>query len=455
MNELESGQNPVIDAIARTFRFQENQTNLRTEILAGITTFLTMAYILVVNPSILSNAIFLQQPEDLFSELVIATAISSAIATVAMGLMANYPFALAPGMGLNAFFAFSVVKALGISWQVALSAVFIEGIIFIVLTLTDIRRQIIAAIPNCLKQATAAGIGFFIAYIGFTGAGIIVSSETTTTTLGNFRQPSTLIALAGIFITSAFIARRLKGALILGILATALLGWILGIAPLPQGIVALPQFPRDLLGQALVGFSQIDASKIWDLVAVTFVFLFVDIFDTIGTLAGVGTQAGYIDERGELPRANQALMADAIGTTIGALLGTSTVTSYIESAAGVSEGGRTGFTAVVVAILFALSIFFIPLISAIPAFATVPALLIVGVLMAGNVRSIRWEDPAESIPSFLTIIIMPLSYSIAEGLAVGFITYPIIKAFQGKLQETTLTMWILAGVFVLRFVFKS
>nr|WP_083888281.1 NCS2 family permease [Pleurocapsa sp. PCC 7327] len=325
----------LLSAIALFFRFQEYQTNFRTEILAGITTFLTMAYILAVNPTILSNAIFLKQPQDLFSELVIATAISSAIATLMMGLMANYPFVLAPGMGLNVFFAFSVVKGLGIDWRVALTSVFIEGVIFIALTLTDIRRQLILAIPSCLKQATAAGIGFFIAYIAFTGSGIIVSSEATTTTLGNFNNPPTLMALVGILITAAFVARRVKGALIWGILATALLGWILRIAPLPTGIVAIPQFPIDLIGQALIGFSQIKLSTIWDFIAVTFVFLFVDIFDTIGTLSGVGIQAGYINAKGELPRANRALMADAIGTTVGAFLGTSTVTTYVRPPAKV------------------------------------------------------------------------------------------------------------------------
>ncbi|MBD1926683.1 NCS2 family permease [Trichocoleus sp. FACHB-90] len=448
-------------AIARFFKFDEFNTNFRTEVLAGVTTFMTMAYILAVNPGILSNAIFLSQPQDLFGELVIATALSSAIATLVMGLTANYPFALAPGMGLNAFFAFSVVLALKIDWRVALSAVLIEGLIFIALTLSSIRSQIIKAIPECLKQATAAGIGLFIAYIGLAGdpqtggAGIIVANPATKTALGNFAQPTTLVAIAGILITAAFVARRIKGALLWGILATALLGWILRIAPAPSGIVALPQWPGDLFGQAVLGLSQIGRTNIWDLVAVIFVFLFIDLFDTIGTLAGVGTQAGYIDENGELPRASEALMADAIGTTVGAVLGTSTVTTYIESAAGVSEGGRTGFTAVVTAILFTLSIFFIPLLSAVPAFATAPALLIVGVLMAGNVRMIRWDDPAESIPSFLTILLMPLTYSIAEGLAIGFITYPLIKSFQGKAHEISLAVWILAGIFVLRFVLMA
>lgn len=445
-------------AIAQFFKFGELQTNFRTEVIAGITTFVTMAYILVVNPLILSNAIFLQESGDLFGELVIATAISAAIATLVMGLYANYPFALAPGMGLNAFFAFSVVLGLGIDWRLALAAVLIEGIIFILLTLSNVRSQIIRAIPECLKRATAVGIGLFIAYIGLAGdpevggAGLIVADAATKTTLGDLGQPPTIMAIFGILITAAFIARRVKGALLWGILATAILGWILNIAGRPSGIVALPQFPVDLVGQAFVGLGQINLSNLSNLVAVVFVFLFVDLFDTIGTLSGIGIQADMINEQGELPRANRALMADAIGTTAGALLGTSTVTTYIESASGVSEGGRSGFTAVVTAGLFVLSIFFVPLFSAIPGFATTAALVIVGVLMMGSVKGINWSDPAESIPCFLTILVMPLSFSIAEGLAVGFITYPLVKAFQGKAQEINIAIWILAAVFLLRFI---
>jgi adenine/guanine/hypoxanthine permease len=450
-------------AIARYFKFAELQTNFRTEIVAGITTFVTMAYILVVNPSILSNAIYLQEAGDLFGELVIATAISAAIATVVMGLLSNYPFALAPGMGLNAFFAFSVVLGLGIDWRLALGAVLVEGIIFIALTLSNIRSLIITAIPECLKRAVAAGIGLFIAYIGLSGnpaappeggygAGIIVADEATKTALGDLSNPYTLMAIVGFFLTAAFIARRIKGALLWGILATAVLGWILGITPAPDGIVALPQLPVDLFGQAVVGLSQLNGTNLTNFIAVTFVFLFVDLFDTVGTLSGIGIQAGMINDRGELPNANQALMADAIGTTAGAILGTSTVTTYIESAAGVSEGGRSGFTAIVTALLFIVAIFFIPVFAAIPAFATAAALVIVGVLMAGNVVGINWSDPAESIPSFLTILMMPLAYSIAEGLAVGFITYPLIKALQGKAHEINIAVWILAAIFVLRFV---
>ena len=445
-------------AIARFFNFEENRTNLRTEVLAGVTTFMTMAYILAVNPGILSNAIFLQQPQDLFGELVIATAISSAIASLLMGLVSNYPFAMAPGMGLNAFFTFSIVKGLGINWRVALTAVLLEGLLTIALTVSNVRTYVVNAIPECLKQATAAGIGFFLAYIALAGdpktggAGLIVANPATKTALGDLSQPPTLMAIAGILLTTAFVARRIQGALLWGILATALLGWILGVAPWPKGIIAFPQWPGDLLGQSIIGLGQLAQTNLWDLLAVVFVLAFVDLFDTVGTLSGVGIQGGYIDENGELPRAGKTLIADACGTTIGAVLGTSPVTTYIESAAGVAEGGRTGFTSVIVAALFTLSVFFIPLLAAVPAFATAPALIIVGVLMAGNVRLIRWDDPAESIPSFLIILLMPLTYSIAEGLAIGFITYPLIKAFQGKGHEISLGVWILAGIFVLRFV---
>lgn len=445
-------------AIARFFHFAELGTNLRTEILAGLTTFVTMAYILVVNPGILSEAIFLNESGDLFGALAIATALSAAIATTIMALYANYPFALAPGMGLNAFFAFSVVLGLGVDWRLALAVVFIEGLVFILLTVTNLRATLIKVIPECLKRAIAAGIGLFIAYIGLSGdpdvggAGIIVASEATKTTLGDLGRPETVMALLGILITAAFVARRTKGALLWGVLATSLLAWILGIAPWPESLISLPVWPGDLFGQALAGLGQINGGNIVNLLAVLFVFLFVDLFDTVGTLSGVGVQAGMINDEGELPKANQALMADAVGTTVGALLGTSTVTTYVESASGVAEGGRSGFTALVAAALFALSIFFVPLFAAIPGFATAAALVIVGVLMAGNVRAINWDDPAESIPAFLTILVMPLSYSIAEGLAVGFLAYPIVKAFQGKAHEVGVAIWVVAAVFLFRFV---
>ena len=448
-------------AIANYFKFSQFNTNFRTEMLAGVTTFMTMAYILVVNPLILSDGIFMSSPGDLFPQLVVATAVSAALGTLVMALYANYPFCLAPGMGINAFFTYSVVLGLGIEWRLALAAVFIEGLIFVGLTLTDIRRQIIKAIPMCLKSSTGAGIGLFIAYIGLAGdpatggAGIIVANEVTKTAFGNLSQPPTLMAISGLFITAALLVRRVKGGLLWGILATAVLGWILEVTPAPPGIIQAPPAPSDIFGQAVLGVSQISGANFLNFVAVLFVFLFVDMFDTIGTLAGVGMKAGYIDENGELPRANKALMADAIATTTGAVMGTSSVTTYVESASGVAEGGRTGFTALVVSGLFLLSILFIPVLGAIPAYATAPTLVIVGVLMMSNVTTIRWGDLGEAIPAFLTIFMIPLTFSIAEGLAIGFITYPLVKAFQGKAHEVPIPTWILAAVFVARFVFMT
>lgn len=448
-------------AIARYFKFADYKTNFKTEILAGITTFMTMGYILVVNPIILSNAIFLEKQGDLFSQLAVATGIASAVGTLCMALFANYPFGLAPGMGTNAFFAFSVVLGLGIDWRLALSCVFVQGLIFIALTFTDVRRLLIKTIPTTLKHATAAGIGLFIAYIGLSGdpaqggSGLIVANEVTKTAFGSLSQPNTLVAIAGLLITSAFVVRRVKGALLWGIFATALLGWILGVTPWPQGIFAVPQIPKDLVGQAVTGLVHLNASNFIDWVAVLFVFLFVDIFDTIGTLTGVGMRAGYIGPDGELPRANRALMADATATTIGPLFGTSSVTAYVESIAGVAEGGRTGFTALIVGALFVVSLFFIPIFQAIPAFATTPTLVIVGAMMLAESVEIRWGDLAEGIPAFLTVFMIPLTYSIAEGLSIGFISYPLIKLFQGKAREVSLGTWIIAGIFVARFIFMT
>jgi AGZA family xanthine/uracil permease-like MFS transporter len=448
-------------AIAHYFKFDVYRTNFRTEILAGVTTFMTMAYILVINPLILSDAVFLNQPKDLFSELVVSTALCSMIGTLVMAFLAKYPFALAPGMGMNAFFAYSVVLTLKIDWKVALASVLIEGLIFIALTVTDIRRHLITAVPDVIKTATTVGIGLFLAYIGLSGkvetggAGLIVLDEVTKTTFGSFRNPQSILAVVGIFLTVFFMVRRIKGALLWGIIGTGILGWVLGVAAAPQGILALPTFPSHLFGQAFVGLSGINAGNLIDFVAVTLVFLFVDMFDTIGTLSGVSTQAGYINEKGELPRANQALFADAVATTAGAMIGNSTVTTYVESASGVAEGGRTGFTAVIVAGLFGLSLFFGPVLEAIPAFATAPALMIVGVLMLMSVKNINWNDLAESIPAFLTIFFIPLGYSIAAGLSAGLIAYPIIKTFQGKPKDVPLVTWILAVIFAARFVFMA
>lgn len=441
--------------LANFFDFAGYRTNLRTELVAGVTTFVTMAYILIVNPGILSEAIFLNESGDLYGELVMATGISSALATLVMGLYAKFPFALAPGMGINAYFAFTVVLGLGIDWRVALAAVLVEGILFILLTISNVRSKIVEAIPEAVKHATTAGIGIFIAYIGLKSAGIIAPSEATFTTLGALKTPSTAVAILGLLVTSALFARRVTGALLWGILGTALFAWLFGVAPWPTGIVAIPQAPVDLFGQAFVGLDELFKINFWQMVSIVFVFLFVDLFDTIGTLTGLGSKAGYIDAEGKFPGVEKAFMADAVGTTAGAILGTSTVTTYIESASGIYEGGRTGFTAVITALLFLAALLFIPFFAGIPAFATSPALILVGVMMMSAARMIDWDDPAAAIAAFLTIVVMPLSFSIAEGLAMGLIAYPVVKAFQGKASETTIGMWILAAVFVLRYVFVA
>lgn len=442
-----------LNKAALFFDFQRLHTDWRTEILAGFTTFITMAYILVVNPAILSDAIFLNEPGDLFGELAIATALAAALASAIMGFYANLPFGLAPGMGINAYFTFAVVIGLGVDWRAALGAVFIEGLIFIVLTVTKVRSQIIAIIPDCIKHATTAGIGLFIAYIALQGAGLIVSNDATVTGLGDLQTGQSAIALLGLAVTAALIARRVTGALLWGILATALFAWGFGIAELPAGISQFPSFPADLLGQSFVGLGMLGQIGFLNAASIIFVLLFVDLFDTIGTLSGLGAKAGYIDDDGRFPGSEKAMMADAVGTTAGAILGTSTVTTYVESAAGIAEGGRSGLTAVVVAALFLVSLLFIPLLAGIPGFASAPALIIVGSLMISGVRYINWDDPAEAIASFLTILIMPLSFSIAEGIAMGLIAYPLIKLFQGKARDVSWGLWVLAAVFVLRYAF--
>lgn len=448
-------------AIAEYFQFETYKTGFRVEILAGLTSFMTMAYILVVHPLIMSDAVFLNESGDLFRELVVVTGITAAIGSLVMGLYAKYPFVQAPGMGTNAFFAYSVVLGLGIDWKVAMACVLIEGIIFIGLTVTDIRRHLITAVPNCIKASTTVGIGLFLAYIGLSGAteiggaGLIISNEVTKTSFGSFREPATLLATFGILISVLFMIRRIKGALLWGIAGTAILGWILGVATPPSGFIAIPAFPSNLFGAAFTGLGGINGSNLIDFLAVLLVFLFVDMFDTIGTLMGVGTQAGYINQDGELPRANQALSADAIATTTGAIMGTSTVTTFAESAAGIAEGGRTGLTAVVAAIAFLIALLFVPIFEAIPAFATAPALMIVGVLMMSSITSIRWEDLTESVPSFVTIFFIPFGFSIAEGLAAGLILYPFTKIVSGRASEVPVVTWILAAVFVLRFAFTT
>jgi len=426
--------------LERLFQLKKNGTNPKTEVIAGITTFMTMAYILAVNPAILSNAGM--NREAVFT----ATALASFIAILIMAFYANLPIALAPGMGLNAFFAYTVVIQMGYSWEMALTGVFIEGIIFILLTFFKVREAIIDSIPLNLKHAISVGIGLFIALIGFSNAGIIVKNEATLVSLGSLSDPKALLALAGIIFTGILLVFRVKGALILGILFTALLGIPFGITQVPQqGIISLPPSLSPV-------FMKFDFSKLFtaDMLIVVFTFLFVDVFDTVGTLVGVCSKAKLLDEKGRVPRARQALFADAVGTVAGAMLGTSTVTSYIESASGVSEGGKTGLTALVVGILFLVALFFSPLFLIVPNTATAPALVLVGLFMISPIQHINLEDYSESLPVFLTIITMPLAYSISEGIVFGMLSYVLIKLFTGKWKEVSLVMYILAVLFFIR-----
>lgn len=426
-------------ALDSLFKLGEHKTNVKTEIIAGITTFMTMAYILIVNPGILSatgmdkGAVFT------------ATALSAAIATFCMAFLANLPFALAPGMGLNAFFAFSVVLGMGYSWQFALTAVLIEGIIFIILTLLNIREAIINGMPMVIKNAVSVGIGLFIAFIGFQNAGIIVNNDAVLVGLGNVKDPGVLLALAGIVITGILLIRNVKGALLIGMIATTIIGVFIGKAALPSTLVSAPPTLKPIFAQ--FEFKQIFT---FDMLLVVFTFLFVDLFDTIGTLIGVSTKANMLDKDGKLPKAKQALLADAIGTTAGALLGTSTVTTYVESASGVAEGGRTGLTALTTGVLFLVSTVFAPVFTAVPPQATAPVLILVGLFMMSPILKVNFDDFTDAIPAFLTIIMMPLTYSIAEGLVFGVISYVLLKSFTGKTKEVHPMMYIIAILFVLK-----
>lgn len=434
-----------MEKLEKFFRLKEHNTDVKTEVLAGVTTFMTMAYILIVNPLMLSEA-----GMD-FGGVFTATALSAVIATALMAFLANYPFGLAPGMGLNAFFAYSVVLGMGKSWQFALTAVLIEGLIFIGLSAFKVRESIFEAIPKNLKLAVSVGIGLFIAFLGLTNAGVIVPGSGTIVELGNLKSGAPLLAVIGVLITGVLVARKVKGGLLIGIILTTVIGIPLGVTILPESlnIVSMPPSMSETAFQ-FVGFDQIFTMEMF-LVVIT--FLFVDIFDTVGTLAGVAAKAGYLDEEGNLPKVGSALMADAIGTTIGACLGTSTVTTFVESASGVAEGGRTGLTSLSTAFMFFIALFFAPLFTMIPSAATAPALVIVGLFMMGSVTEMNFEDYTESIPAFLTIIMMPFSYSIAEGIVFGMIGYVVVKTLAGKHKDVSLIMWILSIVFVARIFF--
>lgn len=427
----------------RLFKLKENQTDVKTEILAGITTFITMSYIIFVNPAILSET---GMP---YNGVFIATIVSSILGTLSMAFLTNYPFALAPGMGLNAFFAYSVVIGLGISWKTALGLVFIEGIIFIILSLTPIRKTLVNSIPMSLKTAISAGIGLFIAFIGLQNAKIVVADPSTLVTMGQLFSGPSLIALLGLIITAILFSLKIKGALLLGIIISTILGLFNGVTPIPEGIIALPK----MSDWSTVLFKlDLHSAFSFDMIGIMISFLFVDIFDTAGTLIGVSQQVGYLKEDGTLPKADKAMLADAIATTGGALFGTSTVTTYVESAAGVSAGGRTGLTGIVVSILFFLSLFFRPIISIVPSAATAPVLIIVGVMMLSNILKIQWDDFTEVIPAFIAMITMPLTYSVSNGIALGFITYPILKLFTGKGKEVHWMVYLLCVLFILYFI---
>ncbi|WP_269467421.1 NCS2 family permease [Anoxybacter fermentans] len=433
--------------LERQFKLTQNGTNVKTEFIAGLTTFLTMAYIIFVNPSILSAT-----GMDA-GAVYYATIFGAILGTLCMAFFANYPFALAPGMGLNAFFAFTVVLGMGVSWKIALGLVFIEGIIFIILSVVPIREMIVNCIPMSLKAAIAAGIGLFIAFIGLQSANIVVKNDAVLVQLGDIMSGPALIALIGLIVIGILHAYRVKGALLWGILIATVLGWVNGVTPALKGIIEWPSFTN----WAPV-FFKLDIAGAWNgifsggLLTVLIAFLFVDMFDTAGTLVGVSTQAGYLDEEGNLPKASKALLADAIGTTGGALFGTSTVTTYIESASGVSEGGRTGLTGVFVSIFFFLALFFKPLIGIIPAAATAPALIFVGTMMMKNATKIKWDDVTEMLPAFITMIAMPLTYSIAEGIALGFISYPLLKLLTGKGKEVHWLVYVLGVIFLVKYI---
>ncbi|HHY13260.1 MAG TPA: NCS2 family permease [Thermoanaerobacterales bacterium] len=458
--------------IEKMFKLKENNTNVKTEVIAGITTFITMAYIIFVNPGILGmagmNAAGALGDEALaynaFNDPVVgavmtATILSAAITTIIMGLYANYPFGLASGMGLNAYFTFGVVIGMGYTWQSALGAVFVSGIVFILITVTGIREAIVNAIPLSLKNAISAGIGMFIALIGFTNAGIIVGDPDTTIALGELTDPNVLLAVIGFAVIAVLMARRVRGAMLLGIIITTIIGIPLGVVVIPEGFT-----PFSMPPSLAPTFAQLNLKSLFDLSAgatlfdamvaffgIVMAFTYVDLFDTIGTVIGTATKAKMLDEDGKLPKMNKVLLTDAIGTCIGAVLGTSTVTTYVESAAGIAEGGKTGLTAVVTGILFLAALFIAPIAGLVPGSATAPALIIVGVLMMESIVDIDFSDFTEALPAFMAIAVMPFSYSIANGIAAGLVFYPIVKIVSGRSKEVHPIVYVLAILFIIRF----
>ncbi|MEZ8033413.1 NCS2 family permease [Vibrio crassostreae] len=425
----------------KLFKLSENGTNVRTEIIAGLTTFLTMAYIIFVNPMILADA-----GMD-HGAVFVATCLAAAIGCFIMGFVANYPIAQAPGMGLNAFFTYALVMGMGYTWQVALAAVFVSGVIFIFLSIFKIREWIINSIPMSLRVGISAGIGLFLAFIALSNAGIVVSNPATKVSLGDITAIAPILGALGFFLTIALVHRGVKGAVMIAILAITALGIVIGDVQY-GGIMSTPP-------SLAPTFMQLDFSAVFEIgmISVVFAFLFVDLFDTAGTLVGVATKANLIKEDGKLPRLNKALLADSTATSIGALLGTSNTTSYVESVAGVAEGGRTGLTAVVVGILFLLALFFSPLAGMIPAYATSGALFYVAILMMSGLVGIDWRDLTEAAPVVVTCLLMPLTYSIAEGISLGFIAYAAIKLLSGKGRDVSPAVWVMSVIFILKYIF--
>ena len=435
--------------LERLFRLTAHQTTVRTEILAGFTTFLTMVYIVVVNPAIMGEA---GMP---VAAVAVATCLAAGFASILMGLVSNYPLAMAPGMGLNAYFTFTVVKGMGVPWQVALGCVFISGLAFLVLTLVGVRQLIVNAIPRSLFAAVAGGIGLFIAFIGLKNAGIIIANPATTVGLGDLTSPTAALSLAGLLLIAALQAWKAPGAMLIGILATAAAGWGLGLAHLAPAAYGLGDLGATAFKLDLPGALNLKGGMAVALVEIIFVFLFVDLFDNIGTLVAVTKKAGLVEPDGTIPRLNRILIADSVATMAGALVGTSTVTSYIESAAGVTVGGRTGLTSVVVGVLFLCTLLVAPLAQAIPTAATAPALIIIGALMLGSVSEVDWADPGTAIPAFLTVITIPLTYSIANGLAFGITSYAVLKLVSGKARRGDWLLFVLAALMALRFVYLA
>ncbi|QIR36089.1 NCS2 family permease [Tolypothrix sp. PCC 7910] len=445
------------DRISQFFRFKQLGTNFRTELLAGFTIFMTTAPILVVNAHILGNAIFLQQAGDLFEQILVALALCAAVSSFLIGLLTNYPFVLGSATGAAALFTFSIVLGMGMNWRLALTAVLVEGILFTALSVSPLRRQLYNAIPNSLKQAMVIGLGLFLSYIALSGkvaslqvgAGIIIANTATLTSLGTLKQPATLIAIFGILLTTLLTVRKVKGAFLFVIFSTAALGWLTGVAPLPKGILALPQLPQDLIGQAIVGVQYLTWSQLGNFVAVVFVLLFMSLSDAM-SFNVLGRQIDCIQPDGELYRSKQALLSNALGTVFGAIVGSTPVMPYLVAASGIFEGGRSGFVAIVVGLLFLISTLFTPLFAAIPAFATAPIPLMIGVLMMSGVRLINWNDLAEAIPAFLVILITPLTFSIADGMAAGFIAHAVATIAQRNRQGMRSSL-VLAGIAVAYF----